>query len=500
MSDAYTKLMERVRDLGRFRSIEFLLEWDQETYMPANGMTTRAEAAALVSGLAHERLVADETRDLLAKAEDTADRGDFVIDTNLRETRRTFDRAAKLPTDLVKEIAHTSALAKTAWAKARAQSDFPEFAPLLEKLIQLKKRVAEHIGYDTEPLDVLIDESDPGEKAAEIETLFARLREAIVPLLRKVMESPHQPDGSILTRRFPLDQQKQLSRQVAEALHFDFESGRSDVSVHPFTTTIGDSGDVRITTRYSENNIAEALFGTIHEVGHGLYEQGLPREHRLTPSAEYISLGMHESQSRLWENQIGHSRPFWDYYWDPVRRLFPEALSDVSQDEFYAAINRVTPSLNRVSADELTYNLHIILRFEIERALFTDKLSVNDLPDVWNEKMKQLLGVTPPNDREGCLQDIHWSMGIFGYFQSYALGNLYAAQLLEQVRKDLPDLDARIAANDHRPLLDWLRKHIHRHGRRYRANELIERITGKPVTIEPFMEYVTAKFSQIYRL
>ncbi len=498
MSDAYAKLMERIKDVGRLKSVGYLLEWDQETYMPPNGVQARAEESALISGLAHERLVDDETRALLDSAAAAED--DFVAQTNLRETRRTFDRAAKVPTELVKEIAHTSTLAKNAWAKAREQADFPTFAPHLEKLVELQKQVAEHIGYETEPLDVHIDESDPGETAANIEELFTALREATVPLLREITGSAHQPDASILTRSYPRPAQERLSRQVAEALDFDFDSGRTDVSVHPFTLTIGGGGDVRFTTRYAEHYFPDGLFGTIHETGHALYEQGLLREHMFTPMGEWISLGIHESQSRLWENLVGHSRAFWSHHWEPVKGIFPEALGDVTPDQFYAAINAVAPSFIRVEADELTYNLHIILRFEIERALFTNRLAVKDVPAAWNEKMSHLLGVTPPNDREGCLQDIHWSMGIFGYFPAYTLGNLYAAQFFAQAERDIPDLPGHIAANDHKPLLNWLREDIHRHGRRYRANELVELVTGKPLSIEPFMDYVTEKYSAIYEL
>ncbi len=498
MTDAYTKLIERVQDVGRLKAVEQLLDWDQETYMPPGGLRARAEQAALIAGLAHEYLVADETRSLLDQG--SAREDGYVAQTNLRETRRLFGRAVKIPTSLVKEIAHTSSLAKEAWAKAREQSNIAGFAPFLKKLVDLKKQVAEHVGYEGEPYDALMDEYEPGAKATDVATLFAELQEATVTLLQKITDAPRKPDPSILTRHYPRQRQELLARKMAEALEFDFQSGRADVSVHPFCSTIGGAGDVRITTRYDERFLPGALFGTLHETGHALYEQGLLSEHIFTPMGEAVSLGIHESQSRMWENMIGRSRAFWTHHFDALKKMFPESLEDVSLDAFYGAINTVTPSLIRVEADELTYNLHIVLRFEIERAMFDGTLNVADVPTVWNEKMAGSLGVTPPGDREGCLQDIHWSLGAFGYFPTYALGNLYAAQFFEQAKKDIPDLFDRTAANVHGPLLDWLRANIHCHGQRYRAGELVERVTGKPLSIEPFVNYVTEKFSAIYKL
>jgi len=498
MPSAYEKLMQRVKDVGRLRSIEQLLDWDQEVYMPSRGVTARAEQLALTAGLAHQEFVADETRELLEAAQ-AAD-GDFVARTNLRETRRLFDRAVKVPVELVKEIAHVSSHAKSAWVEARKTSTFATFAPHLGKLIELKKQVAERIGYTTEPYDALMDEFEPGAKAADIETLFASLREFTVALLARTRSAPRQPDASVLTRHYPAGVQAEICRKFSAALGFDFEAGRSDVSVHPFCTTIGGPGDVRITTRYMEDFLPAALFGTLHETGHALYEQGLPAEHAFTPMGEAISLGIHESQSRMWENLVGRSLPFWKHHYGELQRQFPEALGDVSLDDFYAAINVVRPSMIRVEADEVTYNLHIIVRFEVERALFTGSLAVEDVPAAWNEKMQQSLGVTPANDAEGCLQDIHWSMGAFGYFPTYTLGNLYAAQFFEKARVDIPDLDARIAANDHKPLLSWLRENIHGHGQRYRAGELVEHVTGKPLSIEPFTKSITEKVERVYGL
>ena len=510
VNQAYTQLMERVRDVGRLGAVEQLLEWDQETYMPKKGVAARAEQSALIAGLAHEHLVADDTRSLLDLA--SGDPDDYVAETNLRETRRAFQRAVAIPTALVKEIARTSSLAKDTWVSARSRADFGEFAPYLETMLDLKRQVAECVGYEGEPYDALMDEFEPGAKSAQLETLFEELRGATVALLRRISDggaalrppgglpTPSRPDASILTRLYPVDRQATLSRKMAEAIHFDFDSGRADVSVHPFCTTIGGSGDVRITTRYNERFLSAGLFGTLHETGHALYEQGLLPEYEATPMGQAVSLGIHESQSRLWENMVGRSRAFWKYHWKGLQTVFAEALGDVTQEGFYRAINTVRPTLIRVEADELTYNLHIIVRFEIERALLSKTLTVRDVPAAWNAKMTDCVGVTPANDREGCLQDVHWSMGIFGYFPTYALGNLYAAQFFEQANKDIPDLAERMAINDHQTLLDWLRIHIHCHGQRYRAGELVEHVTGEPLSIQPFVRYVTEKFAAVYEL
>ncbi|MGD2110815.1 MAG: carboxypeptidase M32 [Phycisphaerae bacterium] len=498
MPNPYTKLLDRIKDIGRLQSVVGLLGWDQETYMPKNGVTARAEQFALLTGLAHQWLVADETRKCLDEA--TAAPDDFVAQTNIRETQRLFDRAVKVPTKLVKEIASSATVAKEVWTTARQNSDFAEFRPHLEKLVDLKKQEAECVGYETEPYDALMDEFEPGLKAADVEQLFAELREQTVALLDRIVRADHKPDPSILHRGFDVDEQARWSRRLAEALAFDFTAGRIDVSVHPFCTTIGGCGDVRITTRYQRDFLSSALFGTMHETGHALYEQGLLSQHRHTPMGHYVSLGLHESQSRLWENLIGRSRPFWYYHFHDLKTTFPQALDRVSLDDFYGAINLVRPSPIRVEADELTYNLHIILRFEIERALFDGSLEVHDVPAAWNEKFNASLGIEPPDDREGCLQDIHWAWASFGYFHTYTLGNLYAAQLFAKANKDIPELDDRIAANDHQPLLTWLRTHIHCHGQRYRAADLVKLVTGEPLTIRPFIDYATTKFSDIYKL
>lgn len=497
MNAAYQKLVERIGEIGRLEAIQTLLEWDQETCMPAKATPMRAEETALLAGLIHERRTSAELGDLLNASDAGADGP--VAATNIRETRRLYERAVKVPTELVKEISHTTTMAKEAWLRARKDSSFPTFAPWLEKLTDLKRRVADLIGYDDRPYDALLDEFEPGARTADIAALFAEVREFLVPLVKTIAESKRQPDASILTREYPRAAQEALCRQVAEAMGYDFDAGRLDVSAHPFTLGMT-CWDVRITTRYDERYLPSSLFGTIHEVGHALYEQGLEPAHAFTPMGQSVSLGVHESQSRMWENLVGRSREFWEHHLPIARTLFPRALGGVSLDDFHAAVNAVRPSLIRVEADEVTYNLHVMLRFELEQDLLDGKLVVRDVPDAWNARMSDFLGLSPPDDATGCLQDIHWSMGAFGYFPTYALGNLFAAQFFDAARRDMPDLPEHIRRGEFRPLLAWLRNNIHRHGQRWRADELIRQVSGRPLSTGPFATYIEEKFKPLYGL
>lgn len=496
MADPYSSFLQHVREIHTLRTIGGLLEWDQETCMPRRGAADRAEQLALIAGLEHRKRTSEELGNLLSQLERERPSDDFARATNIREMRRSFDRAVKIPAALVEEIARVSALAKDAWVKARKESRFADFAPHLERLLDLKRQVARHVGYTTEPYDALMDEFEPGAQSAEIERVFDGLKREQAPLAVALAKAPRQPDASILTREFPQAGQERFNRLIADALGFDFNAGRIDVSTHPFCMGLTPC-DVRLTTRYDERFIPAALFGTMHEAGHGLYEQGLDPAHVNTPMAAAVSLGIHESQSRMWENVVGRSRPFWQHYYPLLQLEFP-ALKGVPLDAWYFAINAVRPSFIRVEADEVTYNLHIMLRFDLERRLISGKLPVKDVPAAWNDGMQALLGITPASDAEGCLQDIHWSMGIFGYFPTYALGNLYAAQFFAQAQRDIPDLEARIARGELRPLLEWLRAKIHRHGQRYRANELVQVVTGRPLSPQPFIDYLNAKFRPLY--
>jgi carboxypeptidase Taq len=497
MSDAYAELITLVRQTNTLAATEALLDWDSETYMPPNGLAARAEQLSLIATLAHERRTQPRIGELLDHL--GSDAKDEVHRANIRETRRVYQRAVKIPAELVSRIAHTSTIAKDAWGKARAENSFPKFAPHLAELLDLKRQVADLIGYKGERYDALLDEFEPGMTSAQVGEIFTELRKPLSEFVKQIAGAKNRPDPSILRRHFPKPAQIELCRKLAEAIGFDFSAGRIDISKHPFCSGTS-PGDVRLTTRYNEDFFSPSVFGVLHEAGHGLYEQGFDPRSMFTPMAQAVSLGIHESQSRMWENFVGRSRQFWECYFADAQRAFPESLGNVSLDAFHGAINVVEPSFIRVEADEVTYNLHIILRFELERGMIDGSIAVKDVPDAWNTKMRELLGITPKDNANGCLQDIHWSMGAFGYFPTYALGNLYAAQFFETASKAIPDLPGLIRKGTFRPLLDWLRENIHRHGQLYRAGELVQRITGRPLSIEPFLAYVRAKFSPIYGL
>jgi carboxypeptidase Taq len=439
--DQYEAFLARVREIGQIDSATQLLDWDAETYMPTKGLAVRAEQIATLTRLSHERMIDPALRDLIEKLD--GDSGDEAAETNIREVKRLVLRACRVPPDLVERIARVSTHAKGTWQLARKASNFEHFRPHLEELIELRRQFADAIGYRVERYDALIDEYESGMTAAEISRLFDTLRGPLSEFVRAIADAPRRPDTGILHRNFPKETQRLWSRQMAQVIGFDFESGRIDESAHPFCSGTS-PGDVRLTTRYQEDFFSSAMFGTLHEAGHGLYEQGLPDDHLFVPRGQAVSLGIHESQSRLWENFVGRSRPFWERFYPQCQLAFHEALGDVSLDDFYFAVNAVSPSLIRVEADEVTYNLHIILRFELERDLISGKLTARDLPAAWNDKMETLVGVRPDDDANGCLQDIHWSMGGFGYFSTYALGNLYAAQFFAKAQQDMPDLMEQI--------------------------------------------------------
>lgn len=496
-SEAYRPFIDHVREIYVAASIEGILDWDQETYMPPKGAATRSKQLALIAGVAHEKLIDPEFGRLLEKVERDGS-NDPVEVTNVREMRREYDRKTRLPTRLVQDIAATIALAKNAWVKARKESRFSEFASHLERLLDLKREVAEKIGYESEPYDALLDEFEPGACAADLQQVFDNLKAELVPLVAAIRSAPRQPDTSIPQRHCPRAAQETFGRRIVEALGFDFECGRIDVTTHPFCSGASPL-DVRLTTRYDEHYLPMALFGLMHETGHGLYEQGLNPDHAATPAGSYVSLGIHESQSRLWENLVGRSRAFWVRWFPELQVQFP-ALADVAMDDWYFAINAVRPKFIRIEADEVTYNLHILLRFDLERQMIAGKLAVKDIPAAWNDGFRSLLGTTPPDDAHGCLQDIHWSMGMFGYFPTYALGNLYASQFHAAAERALPELDAQIARGELQPLLDWLRENIHQHGQRYRAGELVRHVTGSALTHQPFVDYLNRKFRPLYGL
>jgi len=497
--DALTDLVRQCREISIIDSCGSLLGWDERTYMPRKGAEHRAEQLAFLAGLSHSRLVDPRIGELLntLKSSGMANGGDGDAAVMVREVGRIYDREVKIPQSLVEEITRVTTLAQGIWAEARAKSDFAAFKPWLQKVIDLKKQEAEAVGYKDDPYNAMLDAYEPGATVASIEKIFTPLRVELVALLEKIRGSGRSPNVGIITREYPVDRQEKFGKEAATAIGFDFTEGRLDITTHPFCSGIG-PGDVRITTRYDAHHFPGAFFGILHEAGHGIYDQGLDPKHFGTPMGEMISLGIHESQSRMWENMVGRSRAFWTHFFPKAQKTFPEALGNVSADEFYWAVNDVRPSLIRVEADEATYNLHILLRFEMERAFFSGNLTVDDIPGAWNEKFKSYFGLTPPNDAEGCLQDVHWSAGYIGYFPTYCLGNLYAAQFFAKAQKDLGDLHGQFAKGEFAALKNWLRQNIHRHGRRYRAGQLVERVTGQPLSSKPLIDYMTKKFGELY--
>jgi len=497
MSDTYEPFMAKVAELADIGHAEGMLSWDQETYMPPKGAAMRARAQGTLAGLHHERLTAPELVGLVKDLKGQDLTGDAAV--NVREVGRSQDRALKIPKELVVELSQTESLSHEAWIAAREKADFAHFQPWLEKILKLKKEVAERVGYEGTIYNALLDEYEPYTRAEDIEPVFAALKDKLVPLVEKIAATGKFPARGVLDQDFPVAEQEELGRQVLEDLGFDLEAGRLDVAVHPFCSGTS-RDDVRLTTRYSADWLPGSLFGTIHEAGHGLYEQGLPEDAVATPAGGSVSLGIHESQSRLWENMVGRSKAFSTHYLPRLKALFPTQLQNVNLDEFYAAVNQVEPSLIRVEADEVTYNLHILLRFELERDLFEGRVEVKDLPSVWNERMQQYLGVCPPDDAQGVLQDVHWSFGLMGYFPTYTLGNLYGAQFFHQAQQELPDLEGQIGRGEFGGLKTWLNDKVHNRGSRLRASELVEEVTGEKLSADYFTNYLEAKFGALYNL
>jgi carboxypeptidase Taq len=506
--DALKALERYLYPIAHLQSAASLLSWDQETYMPRGGGEARAEQIATLQGLAHERLTAPETEALLARWLDLrtgrplaepAVQWDPEAESLLRETWRDYTKARQLPNEFVRRLGKTCALAQQVWVEAKTQNDFALFLPHLREIISLKKEEVAYRGSPEKPYDALLDTYEPGTTAEELTILFGALKSWLIPFLHRLLASPVRPQADALKGRYEREKQLDFGKTILSAMGYDFNRGRLDLSAHPFTTSFHPT-DVRITTRVSEQDFTGSLFSCIHEGGHGLYDQGLPSAHYGTPLGESISLGIHESQSRLWENCVGRSLPFWRHFYPLLQKNFSSQLAELSLEGFYVALNRVAPSFIRVDADEVTYNLHIILRFEIERDLLEGRVRVDDLPALWREKMQAYLGIVPPTDREGVLQDVHWSMGAIGYFPTYALGNFYAAQFFAQAKREMPDLPALLSGGDLLSLKQWLNDKIHHWGRRYTANELVRRVTGEQLTLSHFTSYIEEKYSEIYQL
>jgi carboxypeptidase Taq len=498
---AYDSLLARLNEVSHVGKAAAILDWDHQCYMPEGAAEARAGMLATLGKLTHEMFVSGETQKLLeqAEAEGHAPGSDGAL--TLRAVRRDFDKSVKLPTQLVSDLARETALGHGVWAKARAEKDFSQFAPALERILELTRQAGEHYGYDKkngEIYDALLDNYEAGARTSEVVTVFEGIRPGLIELLNKIKAAP-QVNFSCLERDFDETAQLKFAESVAARLGFDFKYGRQDKAVHPFCTSFT-RHDVRITTRTEKNWLPGALMGTIHETGHGLYEQGFDPKDDDTPLSDAVSLGVHESQSRLWENIVGRSRPFWHVLYPDLQAAFPGTLTDTSEEGFWRAINRVEPSFIRVEADEVTYGLHIMLRFEIEREMLSGTLAVKDIPDAWNAKMESYLGITPPDDALGCLQDVHWSAGLIGYFPTYLIGTALSSQLYEQALKDNPAIAQDLVKGEYGSLLSWLREKVHHPGRRYLPGELIERICGGPARSEPYLNYLNAKFTEVYGL
>ncbi|MBC8163200.1 MAG: carboxypeptidase M32 [Roseiflexaceae bacterium] len=501
MEQKLGELKSRLLEVNDLNSAAALLNWDQSTYMPAGGAEARGRQMSTLARLAHEKFVDEEIGTLLDDLAPAVRQLDADSDDRrlVEVARREFERAVKIPSALVAEMSSHFAASYDLWTRARPANDFRVVQSTLEKTLDLSRRLAACFpGYD-HIADPLIDMSDYGMKAATVSTLFAELRAELVPLVQAITAQTPADDGS-LKRFYPAQQQLDFGLKIIREYGYDFERGRQDITHHPFMTKFS-LGDVRITTRVKEDDLNEGLFSTLHEAGHAMYEQGIDMRYEGTPLASGTSSGVHESQSRLWENIVGRSRSFWEHWYPQLQAEFPQQLGDIALDTFYRAINKVERSLIRTDADEVTYNLHVMMRFDFELALLEGRLAIKDLPEAWRERFKTDIGITPSDDKDGCLQDVHWFAGpIGGAFQGYTLGNILSAQFYEAARTATPAVELELPRGQYGALHGWLREHIYRHGSKYTAPEIVARATGQALTIEPYMRYLRTKFGGLYQL
>lgn len=501
MQKTHDALCKHMRESGVFESVQALLGWDERTKMPRAAAAFRGEQIKAMAGLIHQRRTDPKVGEWLRELESSDWASDPHSDTGatIRCLRRDYDRHVKLPQALVEALAQAEVVGQQAWQEARENDAFDRFAPHLSEIVKLTIEKANALGFDEHVYDALLDEYEPDARTTETSRVLSDLAKRLGPLVAAVRETGKKAPIEILRQDYNVGIQARFGRQVAETIGFDFERGRLDTTSHPFCESVGPS-DCRITTRYNKNWFAGAFFGTLHEAGHGIYEQGLREDAFGLPLGQYVSLGIHESQSRLWENLVGRSLPFWTHFFPKLQAAFPNATSGVALRDFYWAVNSVQPSLIRVEADEATYNLHVAIRFELERDLVDGSLSVAELPDAWNQKYQSYLGIQPSSDADGVLQDIHWSCGLIGYFPTYALGNLYAAQMFDCVNEAIPDLSAQFERGEFQSLRRWLHDNLHCHGRRYSAQELIRRISGRQLDAESLMTYLTGKLHPLFGL
>lgn len=491
----YNKYQETMRKIADVQYAAAVLNWDQETYMPPKGAEFRAQQLSTLAGIHHELATSEELGKLLETLH-TDESLSQKEKRNVRQSLKNYRDSKKYTTAFVMEMSKTVSEAFQSWQKAKAANDFSLYGPFLKKLVKLKREEAQTLGYKEHVYDALLDQYEPGAKTADLEQLFADVREQLVSFVKKIAEKPQNPD-SFMYFGYDKDKQWKFGVELLSNMGYDFQAGRQDVSSHPFTTNFS-SQDVRVTTRTNEHDLNEMIWSCIHEGGHALYEQGLPASEYGLPSGEYISLGIHESQSRLWENNVGRSQGYWKAHFPRLQELFPDNLRTVGFNDFYKAMNIVKPSLIRTSADELTYHFHVLIRFELEKALIEGSIEVEQLPAAWNAKYKEYLGIDVPGDAQGVLQDIHWSHGSFGYFPTYSLGSFYAAQFFSQAQKEVKGLSEEIEKGNMKPLLDWLREKVHKYGKFYTAEELCVEITGEKLNFKYFMNYAEEKYKGLY--
>ena len=488
----YKAILQKGADLNNAGAV---LGWDQEVYMPPKGAFARGRQLATLASMAHELLTGNKIENLIERLRENEQLND-TEKANIRRSYEDYQRNKKLSSEFVEELSAQTSECFNAWIDARKKNDFQVFAPSLTKMVALKKQQAALYGHEGNLYDSLLDEYEPGATVAMLDKVFDGIKEQLPTILAKI-KAATQVNDDFLYRQYPKEQQWDFSISVLKNMGYDFEAGRQDYSEHPFTTSFS-PGDVRITTRVNERDFASLLWSTIHEGGHALYEQGLPEEQYGLPLGSATSLGIHESQSRLWENCIGRSIDFWSHFYPMLIQYFPQQLAGVTAQDFYRAANKVAPSLIRTEADEITYHFHVLIRYELEKALIAGTINVSDLPAAWNELYLKYLGITPPDDNSGILQDVHWSHGSFGYFPTYTLGSFYAAQFYAKAQQDIPSLKEKIAAGNSGELLTWLRGHIHQYGRRFNSEDLCERITGAKLDPAYFIRYIQQKYSDVY--
>ena len=493
------QFQEIIAKIDAYREALSIMYWDLRTGAPRKGAEMRSQSIGVLSTDVFKLRVSDEMGACLDVLNAHEEELDAPLRKMVKDMTKDYNQSKLIPPDLYQEYIVLTSNAETIWEEAKAKQDYEMFKPYLRDVVRITQQFINYWGVKDTRYDTLLDMYEPGLTVAELDKTFSKLKDQLVPLVKQVQEADHVPESGFLKQTFSIEKQKQFSHYILKEMGFDFDAGRLDESVHPFQTTINQR-DTRITTHYMEQDAASAVFSALHEGGHALYEQNINKEFAQTPLSQGTSMGIHESQSRLWENLVGRSLPFWKHYFPELQKTFNGQFDDVTPEQFYRAINQVQPSLIRTDADEVTYNLHIIIRYEIEKMLFNENLSVDDLPRVWNEKYESYLGIRPPHDGVGVLQDVHWSGGMFGYFPSYSLGNMYSAQMMHKMREVMPNVDDLIGSGDLLPIKEWLTEHVYQYGKLLTPSEVIERMTGEALNPQYLVDYLTEKTKDVYQL